>query len=107
MEQLIGSLRQLVHLSRAARAAVHVRHCGDPLLACQRPKGKRHEVIVDRGTLGAQVVAHVIGHGSAPPPAKSWVALRARSFINPRRIRVLAVPRGTDSTSLTSAAVYP
>ncbi len=71
MEQLVSSLGQLVDLSRAARTGLHMRHCCDALHTCQRAKSERHEVFVDGCALGAEVVAHLSGQGSAPPPARS------------------------------------
>ena len=93
-ESLSTSAQQRGQPSRWARGS-------SPLPAGERAKGELGEVVVHGGALSGQAFAHWALLMSLRPR----LAAASRSFPRPARMRVLAVPRGTDSISLTSAAV--
>ncbi len=92
MDQLVGGGREPGHPARSVGAALlDGGDCCGPLLAGERAE---HQVDQCFGDSSALVVHW------APASSKT-----SRSFMSPRRILVLAVPRGIPRALLTSAAL--
>src|SRR5271163_736078 len=105
MKESVGGCRKSLRLNLAPLAALEVGQNPGALVTGQYAESQLRQRRL--GVATDALVVPVVGAHHCPLSELVGSVIAVRNLDIPARIRVFAVPRGIDSNSLISAAVFP